>query len=276
MAKYSRLWDKWVDFSTFHKLETMPPDMRGLEIFIADSAKLSGSAGVANLSAAAVAHFSALEGFPSPFITPRFGKILRGVKNAFGKAARPKKPFTRDHIISFLQTARRGTIQDWRVALPMALCYQQLLCGARCFGLTGANVVRQPEYFLAEVASAKNNPDGFSFKVPVDAARPNYVGQFMADYVVKIGIVLGDSASFFACKVTKVKGFLKPNTAVKVANSTMRASCKRLIMAIGLVSTEYASHSCKCGAALAAMEAGLTDVQIQDLGRWARFSMVSR
>jgi hypothetical protein len=61
------------------------------EIFIADSAELSGSAGVANSTAAAVAHFNALERYESPFSSPRFSKILRGVKAAFGKAARPKR-----------------------------------------------------------------------------------------------------------------------------------------------------------------------------------------
>jgi hypothetical protein len=42
--KYSRLWDKWVAFSIFHGLSTMPPEMRGLKIFLVDSADLSGSA----------------------------------------------------------------------------------------------------------------------------------------------------------------------------------------------------------------------------------------
>jgi hypothetical protein len=54
----------------------------------------------------------------------------------------------------------------------------------------------------------------------------------------------------------------------------IRAGCKQLIEAVGLDSTRYASHSCKRGAALTAMEAGLSHVQIQDLGRWANSSMV--
>jgi hypothetical protein len=56
----------------------------------------------------------------------------------------------------------------------------------------------------------------------------------------------------------------------------MRAGCKRLIEAVGLASKRYACHSCKRGAALAAMDAGLTHIQIQDLGRWASSSMVLR
>jgi hypothetical protein len=56
----------------------------------------------------------------------------------------------------------------------------------------------------------------------------------------------------------------------------MRSACKRLIWAVGLDSRDYSSHSCKQGGALAAMEAGLSHTQIQDLGRWASASMVGR
>jgi hypothetical protein len=91
-----------------------------------------------------------------------------------------------------------------------------------------------------------------------------------------MGVVLGDPASFFACKVSKVRGITRSTASVKVANSTMRDRCKRLIEAVGLDFTRYASHSCKRGAALNAMEAGFSHVQIQELGRWASSSMVLR
>jgi hypothetical protein len=53
----------------------------------------------------------------------------------------------------------------------MALCFQQLLRGAECFSLTGANVTRHLDYFMVEVKEAKNNPEGFSFKVPIDPSE---------------------------------------------------------------------------------------------------------
>jgi hypothetical protein len=201
---------------------------------------------------------------------------LRGIKLTHGKAVGPKKPFMREHIVQFMKAATVGSLLDWRVALPLALCYQQLLRGAECFDLCGANVVRQPDCFVVEVESAKNNPDGFSFKVPIDPFRPSCVGQFMADFIVKARIILGDKNSFFAFKVSQVKGILKAVPAKKVGSFTMHAACKRLIAAVGLDPTSYASHSCKRGGALAAMEAGLSQVQIQDLGRWASASMVGR
>jgi hypothetical protein len=95
-------------------------------------------------------------------------------------------------------------------------------------------VVRQPDCFVFEVESAKNNPYGFSFKVPINPARPSCVGQFMADFIVKAGIIIGDKNSFFAFKVSQVKGILKAVPATKVGSSTMRAACKRLIAAVGL------------------------------------------
>jgi hypothetical protein len=76
LAKYSRLWDKWASFSVLHEVETVPPDMRALEIFIVNCAELAGSGGVANSTVAVVAHFTALEGWPAPCMTPRLSKIL--------------------------------------------------------------------------------------------------------------------------------------------------------------------------------------------------------
>jgi hypothetical protein len=108
-------------------------------------------------------------------------------------------------------------------------------------------VVRQPNCFVVEVESAKNNPDGFSFKAPIDPFRPSCVCQFMADFIAKAGIILGDKDSFFA--------ILKAVPATKVGSSTMRSACKRLIAAVGLDLTSYTSHSCKRGGALDAIEA---------------------
>jgi hypothetical protein len=142
--------------------------------------------------------------------------------------------------------------------------------------LKGSNIVRHPEYFLIEVESAKNNPDGFSFKVLVDARRSNCVGQFLADFLVRMGIVLGNKKSFISCKISTAKGMMKAVPLVRVGDSTMRAACKRLIGAVGLDSRDYALHSCKQGGTLAAMEAGLSHTQIHDLWRWASAYMVGR
>jgi integrase len=254
----------------------MPPDMRALEIFIADSAQLSGSVGVSNVTAAAVAHFCNLEGFPTPFSTPRFSKIMRGIKNTYSKAVKPKKPFSRTDIIRFMNVAREGDLMDWRAAFPMALCFQQLLRGAECFSLNGENVVRAVDSFRVVVETSKNHPEGFEFIVPINYAGPNCVVQFMEDYIRKMGIRLGNAKSFFACKVARTKGIWTPVSTVRVVNSTMRAGCKRMIVAAGMDPSKYATHSCKRGAALEALKAGLTGAQIQDLGRWSSASMVAR
>jgi hypothetical protein len=128
--KYARIWDKWAAFAAFHEVDVMPPEVRRLEIFVVNTSESSGSAGVAATAAAAVSHFCALEGFESPFGLPRFGKILRGIQNSYGKAARPKRLFTPEHIVTFMNLARKGTLREWRAALPLALCFQQLLRGS--------------------------------------------------------------------------------------------------------------------------------------------------
>jgi hypothetical protein len=93
-AKYGRIWNKWLEFACFHEVEVMPPEVRALESFIANTADFSGLAGVAMTAAAAVAYFCALAGFDLPFSFPRMGKILRGIRLTHGKAAKPKLPFS--------------------------------------------------------------------------------------------------------------------------------------------------------------------------------------
>jgi hypothetical protein len=94
-----------------HDVEVMPPEVRGLEIFISNVAEFSGSGGVATMAAAAVAHFCALEGIQSPFGFPRFGKILQGIRLSYGKATKPKKPFTPIHMGKFMDLVRTGTLR---------------------------------------------------------------------------------------------------------------------------------------------------------------------
>jgi hypothetical protein len=166
--KYGKHWDKWIKFAAIHGVNVMPPDMRALEIFIADTSELSGLAGVATMVAAAVAHFVALEGHPSCFTTPRFSKMMRGIRLNHGKVAKPKKPFTREDIMTFMDLAYAGTLVEWRAAFPMALCFQQLLRGAECFDLSGANVVITAVGFKVTVETSKNHPEGFELAVPVE------------------------------------------------------------------------------------------------------------
>jgi hypothetical protein len=145
-------------------------------------------------------------------------KILRGVKAAFGRAARQKKPFLREHIVSFMSHAKGGLLLDWRAALPLALCYQQLL--RECFELIGSNVVRHPNFFMVEVNSSKNIPDGFCFNLHIEQERPHCIRMFLADYVARMGVILGDKDSF-ACKIGQTKGVLSAVPSSKVTNSTM-------------------------------------------------------
>jgi hypothetical protein len=168
LAQYNRAWDKWADFASYYDLEVMPPEVRGLEIFLADLAELTGSSGVTLMTAAAVTHFCVLEWFDSSFTFPRFGKIMCGIKASYGKAAKPKRPFTTDDIVKFMRKARSGQLKDWRAALPLALCFQQLLRDAECFDLNESNVSINDGYLGVVVETSKNHPEGFRFRVRVD------------------------------------------------------------------------------------------------------------
>jgi hypothetical protein len=196
----------------------MPPEVRALEIFIADLAEYSRSSGVALTAAAAIAHFCALKGFGSPCKFPRIGKMLRGIRLTHGKSAKPKEPFTPAHIVTFMDLARKGTLREWRAALPLALCFQQLLCGVECLDLNGSNVSLETSrllhttdgnFYRVTVDTSKNHPEGFNFRVRIDADRPNCVGVFMAQFIIVMGIRLGNPTSFFGCKLAQVGGSLK-------------------------------------------------------------------
>jgi hypothetical protein len=203
------------------------------------------SIGVALTAAAAVAHFCALQGFGSPCEFPRFGKLLRGIRLTHGKAAKAKEPFTPAHIVTFMDLARKGTLREWRAALPLALCFQQLLRGVECFDLNWSNVSQHGDFFRVTVETSKNHPEGFSFRVKVD-------------------------------KLTQTGGVLRAAPTCKVASSTMRNACKLLILAAGLNPVSFANQSSKRGGTFEAMKQGLTDIQIQELGRWSSASMVAR
>jgi hypothetical protein len=126
------------------------------------------------------------------------------------------------------------------------------------------------------VKTSKNHPEGFLFRVRVDRERPNCVGVFMLDYMILMEIRVGDSGSFFACKLACIGGILQADPSERVSDLTMRASCKTLIAASGLDPSEYATHLSKRGGALMALQAGLSTAQIQELGRWSSSAMVSR
>jgi hypothetical protein len=126
------------------------------------------------------------------------------------------------------------------------------------------------------VESSKNHIVGFSFKVLINYNRPNCVGVFLSDYIVKMGVKIRDKLSFVTCKVASTRGVLMADPAVKVSASAMRSSCKKLIASTGLDARDFPTHLCKRGGALAALEGGLSQVQVLDLSFWASATMVSR
>jgi hypothetical protein len=178
--------------------------------------------------------------------------------------------------VALLNLASKGTLREWRAALPLALCFQQLLRGIECFNLNWFNLVRHDGFFRVTVKTSKNHPEGLTFRILVDPGRPNCVGFFMDNFIEVMGIKLGHPGLFFAFKLTQTRGALRTAHTEKVAPSTMRNACKLLILAAGMDPGLYATHSSKRGGTLEAMRQGLSDGQIQELGRWSNSAMVAR
>jgi hypothetical protein len=131
--------------------------------------------------------------------------------------------------------------------------------GIMFLDLNGSHVKRLPAFFRVEIATSKNHPEGFSFWIPIDDARPNCVGVFFAEFITVMGIQLGHKDSFFACKIAKLGDVLRTRPTNKLATSSMCGCCKDLIVAAGLDPSAYATHSSKRGGTLEAMKAGLSD-----------------
>jgi hypothetical protein len=98
----------------------------------------------------------------------------------------------------------------------------------------------------------------------------------MDNFIDILGIKIGNPKLFFACKLTQAGRTHRAAASEKLASSTMSNACKLLIVAARLDPTTYATHSSKRGGALESMKKGLSNIQIQELGRWSRASMVSR
>jgi hypothetical protein len=90
-------------------------------------------------------------------------KLLRGIWLTHGKAAKAKEPFTPAHIMTIMNLAQAGTLLEWRAALPLALCFQQLLRGVESFDLNGSTVSQHVDFDRVTEETSKNHPEGFSF-----------------------------------------------------------------------------------------------------------------
>jgi hypothetical protein len=129
-----------------------------------------------------------------------------------------------------------------------------LLRGVKCFDLNGSNGSQHVDFFRVTVETLKNHSEGFRFRVKIDNNQPNCVGRFMADFIKMMGIKLGDDKSFFAWQLDQTGGVLRPAPTCNVAALTMRNACKLLILAAGLNSVSFATHSSKRGGTLKAMK----------------------
>jgi hypothetical protein len=178
----------------------------------------------------------------------------------------------------FIDLARGSKcLKVWRSVLPLLLCFQQLLRSGSIYVLTGANVVRIVDEFVVTIVSDKNHRSLFEARFPIDPSRPYCVGLFLRDFIRLFGIVLGDAGSFFACayRTDKVLGLQVPMPTVSVKPSTMHNGFKFVIGLAGLDPARFLSHSAKRGGATAAVSAGATDIQTQQLGRWKSDRMAS-
>jgi hypothetical protein len=161
---------------------------------------------------------------------------------------------------------------------PHATCFQQLMRGEEAYNLNGANVEESAGVLKLVGVKAKNHRLGYPQHLvfPVDVGRLYCVGFFIKEYMGRCWIVAGNKHHLFACKIVKKRsGLYEAFPEIKVTKRTMWDDGKRMIKAIGLDPSRFASHSAKRGGALAAAQAGLNDVELTRVGNWKSPNMAA-
>jgi hypothetical protein len=173
-------------------------------------------------------------------------------------------PFTAVHIKQFLDLA----LKVWRSILGHVFCFQQLVRIGEVVSINGSNLVLKARIVLFINVRAKNHKSRYPHPLtfPVED-RPHCGGNFLVEYIRRIGLKVGNPAHFLACKVAKKAGVVTGFPAIPVLLLTMMKEGKAAIKAIGLDPTRYALHSAKRSGALAGAEAGLDSARLTLVGQ---------
>jgi hypothetical protein len=142
LRRYRRNWDDWCSFAASHRVSALPPDETALEFYISNLVESSRSVSSVDMAKASIAHFCARGRFQSPFDSPYFCLLLRGIRNECARLPVPRLPFSADHIRKFLDLtwASECDLKLWRGVLGHVVCFQQLVRIGEVASVTGANI----------------------------------------------------------------------------------------------------------------------------------------
>jgi hypothetical protein len=98
-------WEEWCAFAASHRISALPPDEYAAEQFIIEKAETTRSVASVETAVASINHFCARSKLTSPFSSPAFGLILRGICRDCGRLAVSRQPFTAGQIRLFLDLA---------------------------------------------------------------------------------------------------------------------------------------------------------------------------
>jgi hypothetical protein len=97
--KYRGPWEEWCAFAASHWISALPPDEYAAEQFIIENAETTRSVASVETAVASINHFCVRSKLTSPFLSPAFGLILRGIRRKCGRLAVPRQPFTAGYIV---------------------------------------------------------------------------------------------------------------------------------------------------------------------------------
>jgi integrase len=217
----------------------------------------------------------------SSFSDPLLARLFTGLKRRYGDPApKPKLPITTD-ILSRLVIALGPLDDEYALMLRAALCvsvFGMLRCGeftvrryedfdvASCVTRRHVEIFRpnddsDPTHALITLPASKTDPFRRGAVIPLAAAPGSRICPVTAlsEYIDSSDAY--DDAPLFHDTET--------DTGKPLLRDTYLYFLNRLLRAAGIPPENYSGHSARRGGATSAFRAGVPDVIVQRMGRWA-------
>ena len=269
---YSSAWEKFKRFvkEVLGKKSPLPSTYRQVLQFVAflDEQHLAPSSVLVHLSA--IAHFHKLHHYDDPTKDFLVTKAVAGIRNNY-TSMDTRLPITRPILHALLASLDR--VLKNKVEKRMFHCMFSIAFHA--FLRVGEMAARSSKNVGSIIALEDVAVHRADNKVIVTLKKFKHSAKQGAQNIV---ILAGHSKKF--CPVRSVSKFLtirgsKPGPLFqfpsgKIVNRRQFDTClKRCLQFCGFSTAVYKGHSFRIGAATDAMERGMSESQIRNLGRWA-------
>ena len=222
----------------------------------------------------AVRHLQISQSMPDPSLAsmPRLTYALKGVQRETPICQRRRRlPITPEHLQRIYQVWAQGSPDRDKLMLWAAFCLGffgfmrsgEFTCpsvDAFTPDMLSADDVavdsrERPSHITVHLKRSKNDPFGVSTTVHLGAT-----GSPLCPVVAML--------AYLACRPATSGPLFVYGDGTTLSRSRLVQSLRQALNAAGISDANFSGHSFRIGAATAAARAGLSDSQIQTLGRW--------